>query len=48
VADVLATDHTPRAMITDTVPLDKLATKFETMRASTSTDCKVMIDPWAV
>lgn len=47
VADVLATDHTPRAMITDTVSLDKLAPKFEGMRAATSTDCKVMIDPWA-
>lgn len=49
VADVLASgDTTPRAMITDTVSLNKLAGKFESMRASTSADCKVMIDPWAV
>lgn len=47
VADVLASDPTPRAMITDTVSLNQLATKFEAMRASSSTDCKVMIDPWA-
>jgi 2-desacetyl-2-hydroxyethyl bacteriochlorophyllide A dehydrogenase len=46
VADTLATDRTPRAMITDTVALEKLAPKFENMRASSSTDCKVMIDPW--
>lgn len=47
VADSLAADPTPRAMITDTVSLDALAQKFEAMRAPTSTDCKVMIDPWA-
>ena len=46
VANVLATDHTPRAMITDTVALASLASKFEAMRAPTSTDCKVMLDPW--
>ena len=48
VADVMASgDRTPREMITDTVTLDTLAEKFESMRAPTSTDCKVMIDPWA-
>lgn len=46
VADSLAEDHTPRAMITDTVSLNSLAEKFEGMRASNSMDCKVMIDPW--
>jgi 2-desacetyl-2-hydroxyethyl bacteriochlorophyllide A dehydrogenase len=47
VADVFASgDTTACAMITDTVSLGKLATKFEAMRASNSTDCKVMIDPW--
>lgn len=48
IADVMAAgERTPRNMITDTVSLDSLAVKFESMRASTSTDCKVMIDPWA-
>ena len=46
-ADVMAAgDHRPRAMITDTISLDELPQKFESLRGA-SADCKVMIAPWS-
>jgi threonine dehydrogenase-like Zn-dependent dehydrogenase len=42
--DVLAGDHRPRAMITDTIGLDALPQRFERLRTATA-DCKVMVDP---
>ncbi len=45
-AEVMAAgDHRPRAMITDTVSLDALPGKFESLRGA-SPDCKVMVAPW--
>ena len=45
-ADVIAAgDHTPRAMITDTVPLEAMPARFEALRGPTA-DCKVMVAPW--
>lgn len=47
VADVMAAgDRTPRQLITDTVGLDALPSKFESLRGA-SPDVKVMVDPWA-
>lgn len=47
-AEIMAAgDHTPRAMITDTVSLQAMPAKFESLRGP-SADCKVMIAPWAV
>lgn len=46
VADTLDAGHVePRAMITDTVPLDALPDAFEALRQRTH-QCKVMVDPW--
>ncbi len=45
-AEIMAAgDHTPRAMITDTVSLQAMPAKFESLRGPTA-DCKVMIAPW--
>ena len=45
-ADVIAAgDHSPRAMITDTVPLEAMPARFEALRGPTA-DCKVMVAPW--
>lgn len=45
-ADVIADgDHRPRAMITNTISLDELPAKFESLRGA-SPDCKVMVAPW--
>jgi (R,R)-butanediol dehydrogenase/meso-butanediol dehydrogenase/diacetyl reductase len=44
-ADVLAGgDHRPLAMITDTISLENLPDKFESLRGVTA-DCKVMVAP---
>lgn len=44
-ADVLAAgDHRPLAMITDTISLEQLPDKFESLRGVTP-DCKVMVAP---
>jgi (R,R)-butanediol dehydrogenase / meso-butanediol dehydrogenase / diacetyl reductase len=46
-ADVLDQGEvTPRAMVTDTVSLDRLPAAFEALRHR-SGQCKVLIDPWA-
>lgn len=46
-AEVMASgDRRPRVMITDTVSLEALPRKFESLRNVTK-DCKVMVDPWA-
>lgn len=46
-ADVMASgDERPRAMITGTVSLDRLPQRFEQLHGA-STDCKVLVDPWA-
>ena len=45
-AEVMAAgEHAPRAMITDTVSLDQMPAKFESLRGR-SVDCKVMVAPW--
>ena len=45
-AEVMAAgEHAPRAMITDTVSLEAMPAKFESLRGAT-TDCKVMVAPW--
>lgn len=47
-AQVMAAgEHSPRAMITDTVSLEAMPEKFETLRGRTA-DCKVMVAPWGV
>jgi len=40
-----AGEHAPRAMITDTVSLQAMPAKFESLRGPTA-DCKVMVAPW--
>lgn len=45
-AEVMAAgEHAPRAMITDTVSLEAMPAKFESLRGATA-DCKVMVAPW--
>lgn len=45
-AEVMAAgDHAPRAMITDTVSLDAMPSRFEGLRGANA-DCKVMVAPW--
>ena len=45
-AEVMAAgERTPRAMITDTVSLEEMPAKFESLRGH-SADCKVMVAPW--
>ncbi|MBV6423478.1 MAG: Sorbitol dehydrogenase [Steroidobacteraceae bacterium] len=47
-AEVMAAgEHAPRAMITDTVSLDAMPAKFESLRGPTA-DCKVMVAPWGI
>ena len=45
-AEIMAAgEHAPRAMITDTVSLEAMPAKFESLRRPTA-DCKVMVAPW--
>ncbi|HLS81444.1 MAG TPA: alcohol dehydrogenase catalytic domain-containing protein [Steroidobacter sp.] len=45
-AEVMAAgERAPRAMITDTVSLEEMPAKFESLRGH-SADCKVMVSPW--
>jgi (R,R)-butanediol dehydrogenase/meso-butanediol dehydrogenase/diacetyl reductase len=47
VADTFDAGHVePRAMVTDRISLDQLPTAFEALRQR-STQCKVMVAPWA-
>lgn len=47
-AEVMAAgERAPRAMITDTVSLEAMPAKFESLRGH-SADCKVMVAPWGL